>query len=206
MNPEYLCHNCGVLYANTSQGSLDCSFHPRPFNYHHDGCNFPKNSYDCCGGKLRTKNQSTIDLFGRGCQRIDHVSSDTELKEVLAKPYVCLKRQGFQTLQLHQTVCNKEIEIIELTYDGLDKNVYLLDAFNETVLINLRDEYAKLFNTVIVDEESPSESSEIYYRDDTWDLANMITEIPKSAEFFIVRKIEYNPPAKKRVIHVKVSL
>lgn len=201
MEPKSTCVNCNESYTADSLGSIGCSFHPRPFNHHFDGQNHPKNSYDCCGSKLNAENQSTIDKFNNGCQWIDHISSDKELQSVIERPYVCLKRQDFEKLKLSQMLFGEDKKTIRTQFDDFSKTAIVPTSSGKVFVINLAEECAKLFDSARDTDELNTESSEIYYRDEVWDLANVITEKPKTAEIFIVFRV----PANKRVIHVEVS-
>ena len=195
------CFTCGERYTDVSRGSLKCSFHPKTFNYHHDGQNHPKNSYDCCGRELAKKNAVEVDSFNQGCQWIDHVSSEEELQDVLAFPYVCLKKLDFDRLSLSLMDLGKAKETVSVKFDALDTTVIFTDGFGQQGFINIIKEYTTLFALTTNEEDFEDvESSEIYYRDGDWDLSNVIAEKPENAEFYIVFRI----PGKRRVIHVKI--
>lgn len=191
------CYNCGSSYESTSRGALECSFHPRSFNYHHDGRYYPKNTFDCCGAKLKTGNQETIDKFNNGCQIIDHASSKEELKQLMKTPYVCIKAEDFRTLKLFRTVT---VNSIEVKVSELNRTISLNPTSGKAVLVNLMDEYAKLFGATQENKESSVESSEIYYRDDDYDLANTIKDDGRSLEFFIVLRV----PGIKQVTRINI--
>ena len=188
MEDVHTCFYCHTPFTKLSQGSLECSFHPMPFNYHSSGRNYARSKYDCCG-----KNRELIN----GCQRIDHVSGPAEMLEILLKPYVCMKKDEFTKLKLFKSINKKAIGTMKVEFINLNKSISLN---NSSIVINLKEEYTKLFGLGSDELDLDTASSEIYYRDDDYDMAHMITTKETHREFFIILLVFGN----KRVVHIEI--
>lgn len=166
---EVKCYLCGTFYRpEKSVCTLSCRFHPLAINTLHDGKNFTRGHYECCGASKNPVDKEHYEITNpKGCVMIDHVSSEEELRKLVSKPYVILSKEeylkNYKVQFAEVKIINNKNELVEwhieiplkkrkvtidlrtIYYDKISKEIKRNDLSNDDKIGEYLKDTSKLY-------------------------------------------------------------
>lgn len=118
------CILCNKEYTNKDVGVLNCIVHPRNYNTFVNGKRFSMGHYECCGASKNLDDTIHYEITNpKGCHKINHVSSEEELDNIITKPFVCIPAD-----------ISSDLKIIQNAQKPIQKNQYIIPVLEEEEL------------------------------------------------------------------------